>query len=269
MPKRLILTEEQFNNLINEELGVSNFVIEKTNELFSIIENALLNCNESEDFDNYSIKKCTVRFSLLDVNISCSLEFYNYYNREYYDYSNVSSDAWSVYLGKKTCFMGIIVPCISGTIVKNETFDSIQHELEHIYQQVIMKKPFSDSITYAKIKTNMYSENELVNKTARLVYGCIKSEQDGFVNGLYAYLMSLPEFFSMTSLKNSSAWKLYEDMINIYNQYFDNIEFINELKKYNLTINKVNQKINQFIRKIGRVVIKIKQDKYKKQGWKN
>ena len=73
----------------------------------------------------------------------------------------------------------------------------------------------------------------------------------------------------MTSLKNSSAWKLYEDMINIYNQYFDNIDFINELKKYNLTINKVNQKINQFIRKIGRVIIKVIQDKYKKQGWKN
>lgn len=165
--------------------------------------------------------------------------------------------------------MGLTIPCVSGTIIKSETIDTIQHELEHIYQQVMMSKMFSDSMSYAKVKTNMCSENELINKTARLVYGCIKSEQDGFVNGLYAYLMSLPEFFSMDSFKKSSTWKLYVEMVNIYNEFINNPNFIIELKKYKLNPQKVEQKINQFVGKIGKVVSKVQKDKYEKQGWKN
>lgn len=270
MVKKLIITESQLKTLINEELGISSDIIKKTNEIFTFIENGISNNKENvKKFDNYSINKFSVKFDFFDTIVNCSVECYNYYTKEYYEYSNIDTSAWSVYTGKRFSFMGIIVPCISGKIVKEETMDSLQHELEHLYQQVMMKKPFSNKEIYAQLKTDRYSEDEIIRKTANLVYGCLVSEQDGFVNGLYSYLMSLPIFFSMEALKESSTWELYSEMVSTFNEFKNNQKFIDELKHYKFTKNKVVQSLNRFITKIGKVIVKVQQDKYKKQGWRN
>ena len=164
--------------------------------------------------------------------------------------------------------MGLIIPCISGTIVKKDAMDSIQHELEHLYQQIMMGKIFKDSYKYANIKTNRNSNDEIVRKTAELVYGCIKSEQDGFINGLYAYLMAMPKMVSWETLKETPAWKLYSNIVEIYNLYKDNPLFITELKKYKVNQNKIFKAINNFIKKIGRTYNKVLKDKMEKQGWR-
>ena len=58
MDKKLILSEIQLKKLVNKEMGISNFVSEKANEIYSLVEDALYNCKEdTEKFDNYTIKK--------------------------------------------------------------------------------------------------------------------------------------------------------------------------------------------------------------------
>lgn len=265
--KKLILTENQFKQLIKEELGISEEVANMAISVYEQIENNKEK-DEVESNDYFSKWVSSLKFNFLNCKVNCSITYYNYFSNEYYQYSNIVSTGWSVYVTDKLFFMGIIVPMVSGNIVKDEVIDTIQHELSHIYEQKMMGKQYSQNKVYSSLKTNMYSDNEIVNKAANLVYGCIKSEQDGFVNGLYAYLMSQPELFSIETLKKSECWKLYEKMVSIYNENSNDSEFISELKKYKFTLNKVDKLINNFITKIGRVIVKVKQDKYKKQGFR-
>ena len=268
--KKLILTEQQITEIIKEEYGISNDVIKKTKEVYQILLSAIREKNiNKEQYEYYTISKHNITFNIMSCKINCSLTVYNFYNRDYYIYSNVKSDGWSAYLSQTHGIMGCIVPCISGKPIKEIVMNTIQHELEHLYQEILMEKTFSDGTTYAKLKDNLKSKNEIEYNAARLVYGCIKSEQEGYVNGLYAYLMSLPNLFSMDSLYKSDCWKLYSEMVNILNEFKDNIFFVDELKKYKLTIVKIKRAVYMFLKKIGKVIVKVKQDKYKKQNFRD
>ena len=101
-----------------------------------------------------------------------------------------------------------------------------------------------------------------------MFYACIKSEQDGFINGLYSYLMLQPWYYDEGHLHNSGAWKLYSESVETYLKYNNMPAFKDELKQYKLTQNKVCKMLNSFVRKIGKVVIKVKHDKISKQGYR-
>lgn len=271
MGKKIILSESQFFSILNEELGISNEIIKKTDEVYSIICDAVKNNKQTAvSFEYYTFNQFSITFEWFNAKVITSVDCYNYINKEMYKFSNVRTDGWSSYADKKYLFMGLVVPCISGTILKEEVKDTIQHELEHLYQQIIMGKPFSNNKIYNMIKTNRNNkENDVIRNAAQLAYGCIKSEQDGYINGLYSYLMSIPSLFSFSILKKSPVWKLYEEMNNIYEKYKDTPEFLLELKKYKLTHKKIEKSLGNFVRKIGRVVAKVKNDKYEKQGWRD
>lgn len=266
--KKFILTENQLKQLIKEELGISEEVANMAISVYEQIENKIKEKEDIETNDYFSKWSSSLNFNFFNCKVNCSITYYNYFSKDYYQFSKITSTGWSVYVTDKLFFMGIIIPMVSGNIVKDEVIDIIQHELTHIYEQKMMGKPYSKNSIYSLLKANMSSNDEIVNKTANLIYGCIKSEQDGFVNGLYAYLMSQPELFSMETLKKSTCWKLYEKMISIYNELLDNQQFHNELKKYKFNLNKIDKLINNFINKIGKVIIKVQEDKYKKQGFR-
>ena len=80
--------------------------------------------------------------------------------------------------------------------------------------------------------------------------------------------MAKPEMPSMETIKKSECWILYEKMCSIYNEFCDEQDFIKELKKYKMTPEKVMKLCDNFIKKIGKVLVKVKQDKYKKQGFR-
>lgn len=267
--KKIIINESQFSVLLSEESGISEIVTNKKEEVFNLIVNALKkddNINEKNEF--YSYTKLHIDFYFFENKVSCDIDCYNYFSKEYYDFANIDNYGWSVFINKRLSLMGLIIPCISGTIVKKDAMDSIQHELEHLYQQIMMGKIFKDSYKYANIKTNRNSNDEIVRKTAELVYGCIKSEQDGFINGLYAYLMAMPKMVSWETLKETPAWKLYSNIVETYNLYKDHPLFITELKKYKVNQNNIFKAINNFIKKIGRTYNKVLNDKMEKQGWR-
>lgn len=268
MQKKLTITENQFKQLLNEELGVSEMVADLSMSVYKKIEEEVKIKTDVETSDFYSKWNNSLTFDLFGGNVSCSITCYNFFTKEYYEYSGVVSTGWSVYVSDKLFFMGLTIPMISGQIVKSNVIDTIQHELSHLFEQKMMGKKYSDSNIYSFIKTNMESRNVIVSKTAQLMYGCIKSEQDSYVNGLYAYLMAKPEMPSMEIIKKSECWILYEKMCSIYNEFCDEQDFIKELKKYKMTPEKVMKLCDNFIKKIGKVLVKVKQDKYKKQGFR-
>lgn len=265
---KIIITESQFNKILKEELGISDEITEKVNEFFNILENNISENFKKFEKENYfSSYGGYLCFDFFGIKIGISYKCINYFTKEYYEKFGVESEGWSSF-DKNYCVMGLFVPCISGTIIKNEVLDTIQHEFEHIYQQYLIGDNFSDSFAYSKVITNLNSNDEFTSKVARLIYGCTKNEQDGYVNGMYAYMMALPEFFTYDAMKKTPCYKVYDEMVNIYNDFENNENFEKELKKYKLNKNLIKKSIYNFGKKIARVAAKIKKDKIIKQGFR-
>lgn len=266
----VLITEGQLRNLIKEELGISEKVTAASNELFGTLMTKI-----SESFENSQKESTMTQFSNSftflwdDVKINVCFDVFNYVSNEVYEYSKVEADASSVWVSKKLFFLWLTIPMVSGNVVGQDVRDSIQHELEHIFQQRMFGKPFSDAKRYARIRVSLESENENERKAARLMYACLKSEQEGFCNGMYSYLMSLPEPLSMRGIMKTPAWKTYKEACDIFGEATDNEELKNEVEKYGLKLKAVKRLLDNFVRRIGRVVAKVKTDKYRKQNWRD
>jgi hypothetical protein len=265
---KIILKEWQFNKILNEELGISDEIAKKANEFFNILENDI-----SDNIENFEKERCFssyngyLDYDFFGIKIGISYKTINYYTKEYYHKFGVDCEGWSGF-DKRYCIMGLFVPCISGTVIKCEVVDTIQHEFEHIYQQYLIGGPFPDSKVYSSILTNMNSNEKFVSDIARMVYGCTKNEQDGYVNGMYAYMMAVPEIFSYEAMKKTPCYKVYNEILTIYENFKNDENFEKELKKYKLSKNTIKKSLDNFGRKIARVSAKIKKDKFEKQGFR-
>lgn len=263
-----VITEKQFSSLVSEESGIMDEIKDTTQEVYDIIREKIKNLDVvDEKYNNYTYTSFKIEFYFFASKVVCSIDCYNYFIKEYYTYSNLDLNDWSMYLGKHFSLMGLVVPCIKGIIVEPDVKNSIQHELESLCGQIMLERILSDYEDYVQIKTNILSDDKLVSKTAELIYECVKTEKKNYMNGLYAYLMSLPKMVSFDILKTSPTWKAYVKMIEIFNLFKNNPLFIEELKKYKTTRKKIAKVIDHFIRKIARIYNKVLSDKVEKQGW--
>lgn len=269
MTKHIIITEEQLSLILKEEAGIAEAVKQKAQEIYDIIKSEIARNEAKERNDFYTYEMVGVEFDFIGNSVKCSASVYNFFTRDYYNRSHISTEGWSTFLNKEMSLMGVVVPCISGTVLEAEAKDSIQHELEHLYQQIMMGKMFSRNHEYAGIRTNLESSDAFVRDVANLIYGCIKSEQEGFVNGMYSYLMALPQMATTETLKLTPAWKQYAEMVEIFNRLVGNPDFIDELKKYHMTERKVQRAIENFLKRIGKVYNKVRFDKMSLQGWRS
>lgn len=267
--KKIILTEGQFKNLLKEELGVSEMVTKKTKEVFQmLVDNVKKTIVNSETYNGFNFFKGDFSFQFFETKVSLSYKGYNYLSKDLFSYSKVSSDGESAFLDKRIAFMWITVPCLSGTIVKGQVLDTIQHELEHLYQEMLIGKVFANTKKYGEMRSGLESTDEMKRNIAKVAYVCFKDEQDAFVNGLYAFLMSFAEPFFLDRMKESECWKVYFEAVSIYEKNKNEDYFIEGMKAYGMTMGKVRKCLSYFARKIGRVIMKVKKDKIEKQGWR-
>lgn len=263
------LNEPKLKDLIKEELGISDMLVEKSRLLYKFLVDDLSD-NKSKFQKNewFSSYDGGFKFYLQSTAINVSYRYKNYFNKEIADKFKVRQDASSVMVNDKMAFMFLDVVATSGSIDTKNLMDGIQHELEHIYQQTMIGDMFSDSETYPIIITMMNSNDEFKSKVGRLLYGCVRSEQDGFINGIYAYMMSVPEYFKFETLEQTEGYKLYREMVSIYNELGDTKEFADEIRNFGYTKMKVLNRIIDFQKKIARVVAKVQKDKIEKQGFR-
>ena len=156
---------------------------------------------------------------------------------------------------------------ISGTIDVYELADTIQHEVEHIYQSEKNDNYFkySDILPYAT--DNLSCENDIVRNVSNIIYYSSQFEEDGFVSGAYAYLQKFGPLPSYKNLEETPAYKGYVTLKN-------SVEFISDpmnqpavakkCKQLKLTYNKLLKMgeagCDRFVRKIGKMFIKYKKD---------
>ena len=285
MSKKVIITEKQFDYIlevgrkthllseaIKEELSINNEILSLTNKLGAELISKL-NTTEKFSLGNgitrelFKLEPITlngfeITVSVLNIDFrdrKCFSDNYN--NFETYINSSITSPL----MEKKMFFIYLHTCSISGGLKKDISLDNLQHELEHCYQSSItntlLPKDDNYSIALKTINGNM-DEKELEYIISEALYYSYSFEQDGYVNGLYQYLVNSEEpVFDLFDIVDNSACKAYfklKDYISIIESSDENE--VSEIlrRKYKISYRKyvsiLHKAEKRFIKKIGNVL---------------
>lgn len=273
----------EINESITEELGINDKVIDLSENIYIEIEKAFQS-EKSTIIENGVGRKYGWLTYPLDNNIllNISYDIINFadkrYMEEYAKKKGLNTDARSFisyekklsgkykYVTNAIYFYGI---AISGHIDKSSLKDSIQHEIEHIFQQYKMGKRFEDENITSIINTSFSKGNEYAKSVANIVYMSLKNEQEGFANGLYAYCKDDPVHYRERFLSSPAYEKL--DQLKKDKEFIEknltNTHLINEINKFSFIgltkeniIKFADEVISQCIKRFGRVFCKVIKD---------
>lgn len=281
VPKEYMILNEislKINEAINEELGIADEVRDKSAKLRDDVINRLKNIEKSIVESGVSEKKDNFQIEIANKKVFVQVHYYNFRDKTYYlNFIKKSGPIGHSSLSNDGRFNVILLNfySISGYIDEKDLYDSIQHEVEHIFQQVKAKKTFGKSDLYLYAYKNLSNE-QLENRILALIsYMSNKFEQDGYINGLYAFLKDNYKLMATRDdIKESPVYSKLTDLI--YAKDFliknkNNVKLKEEIeyyqKNFNLNYNEfirlVTSSINDITKKIGRTIIKFKNDMLK------
>ena len=256
--KKVILTEEQFNHfkdyLLKESLSIADDVIHATSMVLNKIQNLI---NEKKASGSFQFDLFGEVFTIVWKSNS--------------DATNCAN----VNLKDKILFISFIFS--QDNMMLWNIADSIQHEIEHIYQWV--KKPSHEMLSprrgkvYDKVVElfSHYSEDTIQHNVLEAIYISYPEEQDAFVNGLYSVISKSKNRFQVSMIiSDSPINKLKRNLIQINYNLYNNDKFIEskELNEILEILNRdlkwlrktLNKGINRLARKMAHVEKKVIED---------
>lgn len=183
--RKIILTENDFNNAITEmileSMSIAEEVVSVTSQIRRIIQRKI----SSNQLSN----GCGFRISAFGDYFNVIWNIYDFDSNE----TNIQPGA-SVDFDRKVITVGLIK--INGEIDYNYLSDSLQHEIEHIYQREKRGDDSNfndkDKQLYQNALKLLQDENQrgLAYNLGRAIYLTFHAEQDAYVNGLYSVLQN-------------------------------------------------------------------------------
>ena len=172
---RKVMTEikKRLRETLNEELGINDKVKDAVLDALDVVKS---------NFDKFK------RGESVDAKINFNGKTVNFtFTRN----DDAKADGNVMYLEKGgPSFVSCDIPMINGQIRYAEVADSIQHELNHVFQQdKLGYKRYAYDKAYATALTNIWKPEKAKNILARIVYLSDPHEQDSIINGLYAHIM--------------------------------------------------------------------------------
>ena len=258
---------EQLKQIIKEELSVNNeviMVVQKIcNKIIKIVPTV-----EGEILKNRVVKR-KFHFSetILNNKISIQVINYNFVTPDEisrnpkldYETSTSSSD------GGKYNFLFINCYSVNGEINRKSLFDTVYHEIEHIFQaQKGNKQIKTFDALYHMLPQYLNCKNYPLKYASRILYCSYAYEQDAFVNGLYGFISQLGIIPQWKDIKTSQAYKSLENLRNALSflqKNINNEKYNDEIKKvFGYTISQIlkigKQTEKRFLEKVGKVLIK-------------
>lgn len=284
---------EQLNHDINkylkEELGIADEVSSGKELIFLKLREEYRNKNYEEKdgtedgvgekIGNFSVQLFgqTIFVNYTIYNFKDNLYRNNYIKKNGNSYLNCGS---AVKYGESRTNRRVIAlmylncESVSGNLINTEGLkDSIQHELEHIYQQLKSKNEFGSASLYSIVRENLYSENEYDASLAMVLYMSFKSEIEGYSNGLYAFVFDKLKSFNTnvnTIFKESYAYEKLQEVYkakDFIEQHLNDKEFDIVFSKYSkYKINKSNifkiidETISELLTRFGKALVKARKD---------
>lgn len=290
------IIQNDLNQIITESLGISDAVTEEARRICNLILNDISSANktlvasgvgyksgntETEVFKN---SKTIKGVNIPTVNIDFRWEYYNFKDKEYrtrfLEKNNINTNGNSVLIinpfkrsdRNNNGFVSMTIFSTSGNIDQNSFIDTIGHELRHILETDIPSKQFSNRNLMSFVNTNLQSQNYYTKLIAEIIYFTEKHEINGFIQGLYDFISTEKWKYGSVdkAIEHSESYNtilhLKERIIEAQ-KYMNDNDFINEIDKYqkyginhNNFIKKANQQYKEIMKRIGKVLIKCKQD---------
>lgn len=273
------------NNMINEELSINKQVHEISLDIFQQI---LSNKTNKTNFETILGKIKTINFSFNINGIKVTCYEYHFNNRKDYEEievpNNIVSDGKSIiFHGNKWITLNLIY--ISGTLVKTELLDTIMHEVNHIFQQERSELNFQDrkdNDFYRFVLTNLTNEDFKIRQLSLIEYFTFDYEIDGFINGMFGQLdMEQPKTFELINktVKESKLYEYLNEIIKVSEELNNNRHYLDSAIEYyrnngfNTTTGRILKNIeyviNRITAKLGKIIIKYKQDYLKEARFTN
>jgi hypothetical protein len=264
------IIRECVDKYINEELGIANDVLIKTNEIKELIYGDSRNAEKEKLDDGVSMTNGLVVLDIFGTSMKVIYTIYNFRDFDtYYDKKEYFNPKSSMSYEKNEIYVSIL--SISGEFQENSFGDSIQHELEHLYQIKKQGKGlFQDNNLYEKAITNINNElyNGWIGKLANVIYYSRNEEHDAFVNGLYQQLVNLDTLADFDYvIKTSTPYKISMLLFDLKRQIEDTVDdesfnlalkFFKRPKRWFMAQCEIG--IRKIIKKIMRVRMKAKND---------
>lgn len=268
--------KKRINRLISEECGISDklhygIIPRFLKELKSNIKSTGFMASNFFKDGKFEFNCCDDNNTIFKVYWLAyffnNIDEYNNYVKKYSTSGN--------YVMYEFKMIRITLFYIDGRSVDNEMYDTIGHEFEHMYQNILMGKQFGNKKIYAIAISNIFSKNRYDRNLARIIYASTKSEQECFINGFYSQFINgnLNTLDIDKEIENSECglW-----LKNLYDDYMFLKEHNNEdmqeaIRKYKNIKDYYNYKYFLYIarngiknleRRIARLTYKIKKDMY-------
>ena len=266
---------ETLNSLIFEELSISGEVQKETINTWSNILNIIskIKTDLYPNTNNVYYGQISFQLNIFGDKTSIFVNYYNFLNKESFNEhkDKINYLSASSMVQEKLRWLTISIPAISGRIIMEPDIkDSLQHELEHIFQGKLgSKNILLGDGEYANARNLLYSTDDDISNLALIIYLGNTSEQDAYVNGLYAYLIAQEEpmvKIKWDIVKSSEAYILLMRIKTIIEKLESPCDDLKEkcVNYFKLTpykMLKLGKNVEfRLIRKIGKVIAKYYKD---------
>lgn len=199
------LIEKKLRNIvkrvINEECGINQEVYDTANKIFSIIRDDV---NEKMEVNEYRqtfggdafCMRGEFPIELAGEDVVVTYNSYVFQDQETYQkyirqYRTMLMCATSVY-SKGKCQIYVVYNYTNENGFDESIYDRVQHELEHLYQQIQSGKSFSNSDLKERVNKGLKMRTQSPNifKASFILYCSRQYEQDASANGLYSWLQN-------------------------------------------------------------------------------
>lgn len=270
------LIKRKNREIICEALSVADKVITSSQTLGGFIIDMNDKTNPIGKVQNARFKKFAFYYDFMDEKILIVCYCYDYPSEELIP-DEMKTNGKTLPEEKKIVFR---IVGSNSKIDKRALFDTIQHELSHLYEMKHRNGvPYKNFNNY-KIATNiMHSDNSsrIEWTISKCIYISYRFEQRAFANGLYQFIKQNGHFEDgyKDAIEESLAYKWYTYLLEYQVYIEDYINKYGSIEKYLKVYDKVNtaklfrlisDSRKGLIHLIGRVVAKVKYDTMMKEG---
>lgn len=263
----------RIDKMIVEEYGISDELF--FNVIPRFIQTVKVELGKTKKVDNK--KTISFKFDFFDngkytIFVTVNAVYFTTVE-EYEAFKNNGGEVnWMTY---KMKMLTLTLPYIGKKPAKNGVFDTIGHELQHLFQNIMMNKEFNNQIIYNIAIRNLECKDDYLRYLSWIVYASTKSEQEAMINGCYSEYFNNNRFVIGNDIdnfiKNESECGLWlQNLYKAYNFFKDHNDeqmqktiehYFKKFDKkftYKYFMFIANNGIKNFERRIARLTLKMK-----------
>lgn len=196
-------TMSKILSYINEERGIARVVYQATNTIWNSI---------MQRYQNDGSEQGELNVNLFNERVRIIWRFYRFNTKEQRETHSLSNNM--ARNGDGSWTITFTFSMLQGKIDVPESMESIQHELEHLWERINKPTPYKDRKLYDYAKKLLNSDFVFDNCIGSIIYASRDWEHRAFANGVYGYLVNANNGKDcLQNLENTRQYKLLDRLI--------------------------------------------------------